>query len=57
MGSVYKAQCETFKVARELAGNFSNVSSINDNVAQQIKLKRVYQNENTRLKTSTDSST
>lgn len=32
MDSVYKAQCKTSKVARELAGNFSNVSSINDSL-------------------------
>ena len=32
MNSIYKAQCKTFKVARELAGKFSNVSSINDSL-------------------------
>lgn len=32
MNSVYKAQVKTFKIARELAGNFSNVSSINDSL-------------------------
>jgi hypothetical protein len=32
MNSVYKAQCKTSKIARELAGNFSNVSSINDSL-------------------------
>lgn len=32
MDSVYKAQCKTSKVAQELAGNFSNVSSINDSL-------------------------
>ena len=33
MNSVYKAQCKTSKIAREmLAGNFSDVSSINDSL-------------------------
>ena len=32
MDSVYKAQCKTSKVARELANKFSNVSSINDSL-------------------------
>jgi hypothetical protein len=32
MDSVYKAQCKTFNIARELVGNFSNVSSINDSL-------------------------
>ena len=30
--AVYKAQCKTFLIARELAGKFSNVSSINDSL-------------------------
>lgn len=29
MNSVYIAQCKTFKIAQELAGQFNNVSSIN----------------------------
>lgn len=32
MDSVYKTQCKTFLIARELADNFSNVSSINDSL-------------------------
>lgn len=33
MNSVYKTQCKTSKIAREmLAGNFSDVSSINDSL-------------------------
>ena len=32
MNAVYKAQCKTSKIACELAGNFSNVSSINDSL-------------------------
>ena len=30
--AVYKTQCKTFLIARELAGKFSNVSSINDSL-------------------------
>jgi len=32
MNSVYKIQCKTSKIARELANKFSNVSSINDSL-------------------------
>ena len=32
MDSVYKAQCKTSKIAHELAGNFSNISSIKDSL-------------------------
>jgi hypothetical protein len=32
MTSVYKTQCKTFKIAQELAGVSSNVSSINDSL-------------------------
>ena len=28
--AVYKVHCKTFKIAQELAGQFNNVSSIND---------------------------
>ena len=30
MSAVYKVQCKTFKIAQKLAGQFNNVSSIND---------------------------
>lgn len=43
MDSVYKAQCKTSKIARELAGNFSNVSSINDSLKPPYCLRVVKQ--------------
>jgi hypothetical protein len=30
--AVYKTQCKTFLIAQELAGQFNNVSSINDSL-------------------------
>ena len=32
MESVYKTQCKTFKIAQKLAGQFNNISSINDSL-------------------------
>lgn len=32
MSAVYKTQCKTFLIAQELAGQFNNVSSINDSL-------------------------
>tara|TARA_R110000868_G_scaffold1867_1_gene14842 strand:+ start:688 stop:906 length:219 start_codon:yes stop_codon:yes gene_type:complete len=32
MSAVYKTQCKTFLIAQKLAGQFSNVSSINDSL-------------------------
>ena len=32
MSAVYKAQCKTSKIAQKLAGQFNNVSSINDSL-------------------------
>ena len=32
MSAVYKTQCKTFLIAQKLAGQFNNVSSINDSL-------------------------
>lgn len=32
MSAVYKTQCKTFLIAQELAGQFNNMSSINDSL-------------------------
>ncbi len=32
MSAIYKTQCKTFLIAQKLAGQFNNVSSINDSL-------------------------
>jgi hypothetical protein len=44
MNSVYKTQCKTFKIAQELAGVSSNVSSINDCLKPPYCLRVVKEN-------------
>ena len=43
MSAVYKTQCRTFLIAQKLAGQFNNVSSINDSLKPPYYLRVVKQ--------------